>query len=126
MSPLKVFERKTAIWPRVTLLPGQYMPGLQPPVTPSLASCSIQLAKSSVVGTSVKIPTGGGGTKLEPCSARRRKTAIASRVTFWVGQYFPPPHPVVMPSAASCSIQGAKGVPVVTSVNLVPVAGGGE
>ena len=61
MSALNVFDRKTAICPRVTVLDGQYVPGPQPAVTPSLASCSIQSANGAPTGTSVKRPTAVGG-----------------------------------------------------------------
>ncbi len=33
-APQRDLRRKTAIWARVTLLPGQYPPPKQPPVTP--------------------------------------------------------------------------------------------
>jgi hypothetical protein len=41
------------------------------------------------------------------------------------GQKFPPPHPVVIPSAASASIQAAANASIGTSAKTVPVAGGG-
>ncbi len=71
------------------------------------------------------MPVAAGGTKAIPCLAFTKKTAICARVTIELGQKFPPPQPLVMPSFASCSIQAAANAPAETSVNMVPVAAGG-
>src|ERR671924_672077 len=55
-----------------------------------------------------------------------RKADIWSRVTVPPGQKLPPPHPSVIPSAASCLIQAAAQYVTGTSLNpvLAPTAGG--
>ena len=47
-------------------------------------------------------------------------TAIWSRVTGLLGQYFPPPQPEVIPSRPNCSIQGSNPVVQVMSENGTP------
>ena len=59
---LKFLTMKTAIWARVTGLPGQKFVPPQPAVTPSVASCSIQFAAKPLAGTSLNIvPLAAGG-----------------------------------------------------------------
>src|SRR5689334_12204329 len=93
---------------------------------PSVASSSIHAAANELADTSVKtVPVAGGGVCDAPRSVLSRKTDIWLRVTVAAGQNFPPPQPVVMPSAFSCSIHAAANDDAETSVNTVPAAGGG-
>ena len=70
---------------------------------------------------SVNLVYGRGNWKV-----RTRKMAMEERMTGLVGQKLPPPQPPVIPSEASCTIQGAVGEVTGTSLKpvLEPTAGG--
>src|SRR5262245_18010163 len=83
----KVRTRKTAISSRFTSARGQYSVSEHPAVMPRRASSAIHAANGPAHGTSAKGGvTQGGGAKAAPSRARRRKTAISSRVVARPGQ----------------------------------------